>query len=338
MGDNLMVDRHRPAKDMLRLIQLLSKHKAFGLTVDEIAANMETSTRTARRLLAAVQDIEPDLTFRSADDSQKKFWYLPSAATRMPAVSAEQLSSLTTIASFMRAQGHQDYANILYELREGLQAGLERAHLLRLDPDLEVLDASIEVTHRPGPKTSFDPIIRSQLLQAITEEKQVEFCYTDVRGIKTSQRRVSPYALVVGPRSYVICFDEDAGAERNFALTGIKGIQVCKQPATRKGFDVQDYVTKSFGAFHDGQFHQWVLRFKASSLHELSTYQFHPSQTMIVLPSGEVEVSFYCESIREVAYECFRWEEHLVAIGPDPLKATIQKICKNMQAACQGPD
>ena len=332
-----MVDRHRPAKDMLRLIQLLSMHKAFGLTVDEIAAVMETSTRTARRLLDAVRDIEPDLTFRPADDSQKKFWYLPSAVTRMPAVSAEQLSSLTTIASFMRAQGHQDYASTLHDLRDSLQAGLERAHLLRLDPDLEVLDASIEVTHRPGPKTSFDPIIRSQLLHAITEEKQVKFSYTDVRGIKTSQRRVSPYALVVGPRSYVVGYDEDAGDQRSFALTGINGVEGCEQSATRNGFDVQTFVTNSFGAFHDGKFHQWTMRFKASSLHELSTYQFHPSQTMTVLPSGEVEVSFFCESIVEVAYECFRWNEHLVAIGPDALKETVQKICQNMQAACKDP-
>ena len=28
-----MVDRHRPAKDLLRLIQVLSAHKAFGLSV-----------------------------------------------------------------------------------------------------------------------------------------------------------------------------------------------------------------------------------------------------------------------------------------------------------------
>lgn len=55
------------------------------------------------------------------------------------------------------------------------------------------------------------------------------------------------------------------------------------------------------------------------------------------LPSGEVEVSFYCESIREVAHECLRWDAHLVAIGPDPLRAIVQEICQNMQAASQEP-
>lgn len=329
-----MVDRHRPAKDLVRLIQLLSGHKAFGLSVDEIAARMEVSTRTARRLLVALADIEPDLSFHIADDTPKKQWFLPSTKTRMPAVSAEQLSSLTAIANFMQAQGHQDYAQTLNDLRAGLQAGLDRASLLRLDPDLEVLDASIEVTHRPGPKTSFDPLTRSQLLRAITEERQVRFTYTDVRGLKTAPRRVSPYALVVGPRAYLVGWDEATGGIRNFALTGIREVESCDSGVTRDGFDVAAYVRQSFGAFHDGMFAQWRLRFKAGTAHELSSYQFHPSQTMTILSGGEIEVSFYCESVREVAYECFRWSEHLVSIGPEHLRKTVEDICQNMRRAC----
>lgn len=329
-----MVDRHRPAKDLVRLIQLLSGHKAFGLSVEEIAARMEVSPRTVRRQLVALADIEPDLAFHTADDSPKKLWFLPSTKTRMPAVSAEQLSGLTAIAAFMQAQGHQDYARTLHDLRDSLQAGLDRASLLRLDPDLEVLDASIEVTHRPGPKASFDPLTRSQLLKAITEERQVRFTYTDVRGLKTAKRRVSPYALVVGPRAYLVCRDEDADAIRNFALTGIRDVESGDARTTRDGFDVAAYVRQSFGAFHDGRFDQWILRFRAGTAHELSNYQFHPSQTMSVLPGGEIEVRFYCESIREVAYECFRWSEHLVSIGPAELRETVEEICNNMRLAC----
>ncbi len=333
-----MVDRKRPAKDMLRLIHLLSGHKAFGLSVEDIAARMEVSVRTARRLLSAVVDIEPDLSYHMADDSQKKFWFLPTARTRMPSVTAEQLSGLTAIANFMRAQGHEDYSETLQTLRAHLQAGLDRAALLRLDPDLEILDASVEVTHRPGPKTSFDPVIRSQLLTAITAQKQVRFLYTDVRGLKTSWRRVSPYALIVGPRAYLIGRDEDAHGIRNFALTGISEVETTDAPTTNDGFDVAAYVGQSFGAFHDGQFNNWTLRFKAETAHELSTYQFHPSQIMAVLPSGEIEISFCCESVREVAYECFRWSEHLVAIGPKALQDTVEEICRNMRMACDNLD
>jgi predicted DNA-binding transcriptional regulator YafY len=260
----------RPAKDMIRLIQLLSGHKASGLAVEEIAERMEISQRTAHRFLAALKDIEPDLTFRIADDSQKRLWYLPVTTTRLPAVTAQHLSSLTAIASFLRAQGHQDYAQALQNLRDTLQSGLDRAALLRMDPDLEMLENSIEVTHRPGPKSSFDPTIRGELLNAIICESQVEFLYTDVRGQKTSKRVVSPFALVIGPRSYLIGRDEAAGAIRNFALTGIRDIQQRNAPAPRDGFDAGSYVAQSFGAFHDGEFRDWTLRFKPATAHELA--------------------------------------------------------------------
>jgi predicted DNA-binding transcriptional regulator YafY len=333
----VMVDRLRPAKNLMRLIQELSGHQAFGLTVEDIAARMEVTTRTVRRLLGAVKDIEPDLSYHLAEDGQTRRWYLPSVKTRMPVISAEQLAGLTAIASFMRAQGHQDHERNLLGLRNELQGSLDRAHALRLDPDLEVLDSSIEVTHRPGPKATFDPVVRSQLLDAIIRERQVTFTYRDVRGLKTTRRRTSPHALIVGPRTYLICRDEVADGIRSFALTGISDLAVSDLPATRSELDVSAYVAQSFGAFHDGEFHQWTLRFRAGTAHELSSYQFHPSQTMTVLPDGEVEISFHCESIQEVAYECFRWSEHLVAVGPETLRSAVSAICERMLRACDVP-
>lgn len=330
-----MTDRHRPAKDMLRLIQLLSAHKAYGLSVDEIAARMETTRRTAQRYLAALQDIEPDLSTRSDSESQKKLWYLPSPRTRTPPVTAEQLASLSEIAAFMRAQGHGNHARVLDDLRGALQAGLDAAALRKLEPDLEVLDASIEVTHRPGPRAAFDPAIRSQLLEAILRERQVSFRYTDVPGTKVSIRTVSPLAIVVGPRSYLVGYDEDNRALRNYALTGISELAILEHNAHRADFDSGAYVAQSFGAFHDGRFHHWVLRFRPEAAHELSSYQFHPSQTVKELPGGEVEVSFFCESIREVAYECFRWSGHLTAIGPAELRDTVREICAGIETACR---
>jgi hypothetical protein len=58
---------------------------------------------------------------------------------------------------------------------------------------------------------------------------------------------------------------------------------------------------------------------------------------MNTLPSGEVEISFECESILEVAYECFRWSEHLVAVGPNALRGALTDICSRMLEACRVP-
>ena len=324
-------DRQRPAKDMLRLIQLLASEKAFGLTLADIQDRMEWSYRTTQRYIAALQDIEPDLTFHIDEDTKAKHWYLPSPRTRIPPVNADQLASLTAIAGFMAAQGHSSYAETLEGLRETLQAGLDRSSMVRLDPDLEVLDDSIEIALRPGPKSSFDPAIRTSLLQAITTSQQVRFQYTNVSGRKTSQKTVSPYALTVGPRTYLIARDEAAKATRNYALTGIADLEILSTPAVPADFDVKAYVSQSFGAFHDGIFERWILRFKPGMAYELSNYQFHPTQTVTHLDNDEIEVSFWCESIREVAYECVRWSEHLTWVGPERLRGLLQDIISDLK-------
>lgn len=40
---------------------------------------------------------------------------------------------------------------------------------------------------------------------------------------------------------------------------------------------------------------------------------------MTILESGEIEVAFSCESVREVAYECLRWSQKLTSVGPAEL-------------------
>jgi response regulator of citrate/malate metabolism len=47
---------------MVRLIQILCYHKAFGLTVEEIASRMEVSHLAAHRYLSALKDV--DVEFR----------------------------------------------------------------------------------------------------------------------------------------------------------------------------------------------------------------------------------------------------------------------------------
>lgn len=328
-----MVDRLRPAKDLVRLMQLLSGHQVMGLTVEEIAAEMEVSERTVRRYLAALGDIEPDLDFFLEEGSRKRYWRLSKVRTPLPAVSARQLSDLTAAATFMRHQGHEHYAQIIQSLRDRLQAGLDRSTLVRMDPDLEVLDTAVEVTYRPGPKVSFDPQIRQVILDAILADRQVSFAYVNIRGEDRGVRQVSPHGLVMGPQAYLVGHDERAQGVRNFALTGIRGITICDDKGRTGTFDMNEYVTRSFGAFHDGQFHDWQLCFKATAAHELDGYQFHPSQTIVQLPDGRVLVSFRSESVREVAYECFRWSEHLISIAPDALRSIVSEICDNMRAA-----
>lgn len=327
--------RHGPARDLMRLSQMLQARKHVGMTVVEIAGELGRSERTAKRLLATLSEIEPELAWHHDDGDRRKRWAIRRSRSSPPAVTADTLASLAGIGNLLRANGLDDYANLIADLRQQLAASQERRRLLAIDPDLELFDEALGVASRPGPRAPSDPDVRAALQEAIAAVRKVRFTYTDVGGRKTSERLVSPLGLVLGPRVYLVAPEADASV-RQFALTGIRNPAPTSEPAERSDFDLRAFAERSFGAFHDGVFREWRLRFAANARHDLEHYRFHPSQKLRVAESGEVEVTFACESVREVAYECVRWSEMLIGVEPEDLRRCLREICGRISMAIEG--
>jgi len=326
------VDRQRPAKDLLRVIHILQANKSFGVTAEAIAREMEVSVRTVKRWLSAIKDIEPDLSYRNVSETRSNLWYLPKAKTRLTPATADQLSSLNTISKLLKSHGYQEYGRTIDELSDSFKASLETKQITKIDPDLEVLDESVRVVHHPGPKGVYEPLLRTALLEAILLEHQVQFTYKNTSDTKIDEKHVSPLGITLGPRLYLVARDENVQAIRNYALTGISDLKILDQPIGQIDFDLDDYVLRSFGAFHDGIFLRWKLTFKPEAAPALHKYEFHPTQKQKILGTGEIEISFHCESLREVALECFKWSHQLVSVRPKLLADAIAKIIHEMQS------
>ena len=325
------VDRMRPGKDLIRVIHILQANKSFGITAEAIAQEMEVSIRTVKRWLSAIKDIEPDLSFRLIPEVKGKLWYLPAAKTRASPASADQLASLSAIASLLKTMGYAEYGALLNEMRDGLQANISQQQWNKIDPDLEVMDEAVQVALRPGPKAIYAPSIRATLLDAMLKQKQVTFTYQNITATKINPKRVSPLGIILGPRAYLVAHDEEVDALRNYALTGISNLNISDDNNTHTTFDIDAFAHRSFGAFHDGIFEEWKLTFDAKAAPMLEHYEFHPSQETQILEGGEVQIRFSCESVKEIAYECFRWSEHLISIQPDALNQVVTQIINEMQ-------
>jgi predicted DNA-binding transcriptional regulator YafY len=309
------IDRMRPGKDLIRVIHMLQANKSFGITAEAIAQEMEVSIRTVKRWLSAIKDIEPDLSFRLTPEVKGKLWYLPAAKTRASPASADQLASLSAIASLLKTMGYAEYGALLNEMRDGLQANISQQQWNKIDPDLEVMDEAVQVALRPGSKAIYAPSIT----------------YQNITATKINPKRVSPLGIILGPRAYLVAHDEEVDALKNYALTGISNLNISDDNNTHTTFDIDAFAHRSFGAFHDGIFEEWKLTFDAKAAPMLEHYEFHPSQETQILEGGEVEIRFSCESVKEIAYECFRWSEHLISIQPDALNQVVTQIINEMQ-------
>ena len=59
--------------------------------------------------------------------------------------------------------------------------------------------------------------------------------------------------------------------------------------------------------------------FKPEAARDVMDYEFHPSQTIETLSSGEICVRFVAESELEIARECMMWRDRLVRVKPASL-------------------
>jgi predicted DNA-binding transcriptional regulator YafY len=110
-----MVKRLSPYIRLATLAVALRRKRSLGMSLDEIAAEIGLSRRSADRYRTALATIFPDMAFWTDSEGVRR-WYLPSDVWLTPRISSEILSAIVEGAAT-----HQDVAQ-----RERLLAIAER--------------------------------------------------------------------------------------------------------------------------------------------------------------------------------------------------------------------
>jgi len=143
--------RYAPAERLLRLARSLAATR-IGLTLDEMAAELEVGRRTAERLRDSLMDIFPEMDSRD-DDERVRRWRLPgSTLVGVVEPSAEVVSAVETAARECEVRGEADRAALLRDAATTLRAVMRPDALRRADPDITALMEAEGVAMRPGPR------------------------------------------------------------------------------------------------------------------------------------------------------------------------------------------
>lgn len=143
--------RYEPSQRLLRLALLLAGTR-MGLTLDEIAANLEVGRRTAERLRDGLAALFPQLDSWD-DEARIRRWRLPGAALAGVAeVSAPAVAAVEGAARACDAHGETDRAALLREAATTLRALMRPAALRRAEPDIAALMEAEGTAMRPGPR------------------------------------------------------------------------------------------------------------------------------------------------------------------------------------------
>ena len=317
--------RYAPAERLLRLARHLAATRT-GLTLDEMATELEVGRRTAERLRDSLMDIFPQMDCWD-DDERVRRWRLPgSALVGVVDVRAEAVAAIETSARECEVRGETDRATLLREASTTLRAMMRPDALRRAEPDIAALMEAEGVAMRPGPRPTLAAGVLPTLRRAILGMQPVVVRYDGRNTAKPAIRILCPYGILYGGRGWLVAHVDGLPEMRLWRLDRIVSIDLLDRGFKRReDFDLAAYAAQSFGVFQEEPI-DVVLLFLPEAADDAAGWVFHPSQSMEREPDGALTVRFRAGGVQEMCWHLFTWGTAVTIVAPDSLRATMAQI------------
>jgi predicted DNA-binding transcriptional regulator YafY len=333
--------RGEKLKDLIRLALELSS-SAEGMTLDEMAAFLKVSRRTAERQRDVIEEICGGALDRVEDGRQIRFRVSGDGIGRFAtAPTAQELAELENVARAGETAGEPVRAQTLRSLKRKIQASLRSEKLRSLETDVDAQLRAEAFARQVGPHPYADPKVLMALREALLCQHTVSFKYRNDPKGSPRARTVVPYGLLLGPRYYLV-----AGMKRHadpalFRLDRMEAVQTTDEPgAPPADFDLKAYAERSFGVFQEEP-QDVVLQFNPTAAADARAWVFHPTQSMIDKSDGSLTVRFRAGGLLQIAHHLMTWGATVAILAPDSLKqimaeeveALYRRHCKKRKGA-----
>lgn len=328
--------RHDKAAIVLDLARRMAA-SAEGLTLDEMARDLEVGRRTAERLRDAVLYLFPQA--EEVSDPPTKRWRIRDGLSAFQqAPTTTELLELSKAAEALRRQGEAGRATALETLELKIRSAMRSTALNRIAPDLEALVRAETIAVQAGPRPFEDETTLAAIRHAIMAGSAISFIYN--RGSRPGERReVAPCGLMFGRANYLVAAEIGSDSPKTFRLDSVQGVQVMDRAAAPpEGFDLTAFANRSFGIYQDGvEDVELTILPVGQAVDEARVWRFHPTQTLSDNPDGSLTVRFSASGMRELAWHLFTWGEGVRIEKPERLKQAMQEALAAAQRAHPGP-
>jgi predicted DNA-binding transcriptional regulator YafY len=309
--------RHEKATRLLDLARMLAG-SAEGLTLDEMAQNLDVGRRTAERMRDAVWAAFPQM--EALDDPPTKRFRIPSGLDGVfQTPTAEELAALRTAADSYKASGAESRAASLYALEGKLLSALRGAARRKVAPDVEALVQAETIAVHAGPRPFEDQALLAAIRTAIKGLSALSFRY-EGGSTPGRTREVTPLGVLFGRSNYLVASEGQGGRPRSWRLDRMSDLKVLDRPAPPpEDFSLQAFADESFGIYHD-EIQDVVLRIKPARAEDALRWRFHATQQVKPEADGSVTVTFRAGGMRELSWHLFTWGDALEIVAPPVLK------------------
>ncbi len=296
--------------------------RRFGVSLDELAEELECSKRTVQRDLAVLREAGFPVDYDERDFG-KRAWKLSPNFLR----TGELILSVTEMVSlFLSRQLLAPLAGT--QFGDGLASTIEKIKALLPAKALrhfEGLDETLMVKTIPRHDYSaHDDQIRI-LNEAIRQNRIVRLRYHSAHTDTTYDWRCHPYGLVLyGTGLYCVGYVVERQAVRVLKVERLLRAEATDEHFERPpDFSLQDFLLGSFGVYTPGRPVRVVARFTGWAARNLREVQWHPSQRIVREEPGAVLAEFTLRDTTEFKRWVLGFGRHAVVLRPRALASEL---------------
>lgn len=320
--------RYAPAERLLRLARHLAGTRT-GLTLDEMATELEIGRRTAERLRDSLVAMFPQMDWRD-DEERNRRWRLPgSALVGVIELRAEAVAAIETAARECDSRGEANRADLLREASTTLRAVMRPDALRQAEPDIAALMEAEGIAMRPGPRAVIVAGVLPTLRRAILGMQLVNVRYHAHDADAPATRILCPYGILYGGRGWLVAHVDGLSDLRLWRIDRIISADLLDRAFQRRpDFFLVDYTGQSFGVFQEEPL-DVILRFTPEAADDASLWIFHPTQSITREKDASLTVRFRAGGAQEICWHLFTWGSAVSIVSPASLRLLLATMAKS---------
>ncbi len=323
--------RYAPAERLFRLARHLAGTRT-GITLDEMATELDIGRRTAERLRDSLAAMFPQMDWADDDDRVRRWWLPASALVGLVEVRAEAVAAIEVCARECDIRGEGDRAALLREASTTLRVVMRPGALLRTEPDIAALMEAEGVAMRPGPRPMLAADVLPKLRRAILSMQPVVVRYAGRDAKEPMTRILCPYGLLYGGRGWLVAHVEELPEMRLWRLDRIISVDLLDRGFFRReDFSLLAYAAQSFGVFQEEPVNV-ELRFDPEAAEDAAGWLFHPSQSLNSEPDGSLTVRFRAGGMQEMCWHLVTWGTAVAVVAPEELRYQLRELAVTVAA------
>ena len=309
-----------------RIIQLLTVLQTRSqYTPDDLAVVLGTSKRTIFRDLKALQKAGVEYHFKSRYGR-----YETNSSFPLPSIGLTTEEAVALLLLSYKGRNHINFPMRMAALIAGFKIENNLHPRIRNYCSAVLKHITLQ-SYSKAAQSKLD-VIFSQLQKAIMNKCSIEIRYYCLIEKKETDMKLDPYHLRYSLHDWYLFGKSCSNGQINaLKLRNIKSVNILDSSFIEEPqFNIHDYLGRAWSMLPEGRLYNIKLRFIPEVADEVTTVQWHETQSHHYEQDGSAIVEFRVDGLNEIIWWILSYGDRVEVLTPRELRHRITEIAQRM--------